>query len=170
MFRFIRRGYQLKLTARLVFAGCTAAAGLGQPTSFPGTGIHFKVDCSHKAEGTFPSIHGALKLLVPSASNVVTVSGTCKENLLVQGFDRLTLIFNHRSDEIFPLFSLFSKNTIVALRDRGLAFSPSLEFFRGSIAQRRVHTVANRNTLQLTLRCSSVAGLARRICWRKFLT
>ena len=83
---------KLKLTALLVFAGCTAASGFGQTMVYPGTGFNLKVNCGHKVEGKLMSINAALKLLVPSASNTVTVSGTCNENLLVQGFDRLTLI------------------------------------------------------------------------------
>jgi Right handed beta helix region len=49
-----------------------------------------KVHCGGK--GQFTSISSALKTLDPSLSNAVTVRGKCHENVLIQGFDRLTLI------------------------------------------------------------------------------
>jgi hypothetical protein len=39
-----------------------------------------------------PTINRALRLLDPQGPNTITVSGTCKENVLIQGFNRLTLI------------------------------------------------------------------------------
>jgi hypothetical protein len=82
-----------KFTAMIVLAGCAAVPMLGQsiPTSF-GQGINLKVNCSQKVVGTLPTINAALKLLSPAMSNTVTVSGTCNENVVVQAFDRLTLI------------------------------------------------------------------------------
>lgn len=50
------------------------------------------VKCGHK--GLPNTINGALKLLKqlnPEAPNTLTVSGTCKENVLIRGFNRLTL-------------------------------------------------------------------------------
>lgn len=38
-----------------------------------------------------PSINGALRLLDPAGPNTIRVSGTCHENVVIQGFDRLTL-------------------------------------------------------------------------------
>lgn len=49
-----------------------------------------KVNCNKN----HATISAALKLLKPEETNVVTVSGRCKENVLIQGFDRLTLITN----------------------------------------------------------------------------
>lgn len=42
--------------------------------------------------GPFGKINTALKFLNPSGPNTITVTGTCKENLFIQGFDRLTLV------------------------------------------------------------------------------
>ena len=84
---------RLKLTTMLVLAGCMTIPVFGQSTpSGYGQGVNLKVSCNRKAEGSLPSINAALKLLAPAISNTVTVSGTCNENLLIQGFDRLTLI------------------------------------------------------------------------------
>lgn len=49
-----------------------------------------KVHCGGK--GQFTSISSALKTLDPSQSNTVTVRGKRRENVLIHGFDRLTLI------------------------------------------------------------------------------
>jgi hypothetical protein len=76
---------KLKLTAVLILASCMTIPVYGQ-------GINLRVNCSGKMAGALPSIHAALKLLPPAMSNTVTVSGTCTENILIQGFDRLTLI------------------------------------------------------------------------------
>src|ERR1022692_3537311 len=51
---------------------------------------NLKVHCGGK--GQFTSISSALKTLDPGQSNTVTVKGKCHENVLIQGFDRLTLI------------------------------------------------------------------------------
>ena len=84
---------KLKLTAMLVLASCMTIPVFGQSTpSGYGQGVNVKVNCSRKAEGALPSINAALKLLAPAISNTVTVSGTCNENILIQGFDRLTLV------------------------------------------------------------------------------
>lgn len=45
-----------------------------------------RVRCGHP-----PSINGVLRLLDPAGPNTIRVSGTCHENVLIQGFDRLTL-------------------------------------------------------------------------------
>ncbi len=84
---------KLKLTAMLFLVGCITMSVFGQsnPSSY-GQGGYLKVSCSRKAEGTLPSINAALKLLAPAMSNTVTVSGSCNENILIQGFDRLTLV------------------------------------------------------------------------------
>jgi hypothetical protein len=82
-----------KFTAILILVGCTAMPMFGQsaPSSY-GQGINLKVNCGQKALGTLPTINAALKLLAPSMTNTVTVSGSCNENVQIQGFDRLTLI------------------------------------------------------------------------------
>jgi Right handed beta helix region len=84
---------KIKFTAIIILTGCMALPMFGQstPTS-SGQGMNLKVDCSRKSEESFPTISAALKKLNPTGPNTVTVSGTCNENLLIQGFDRLTLI------------------------------------------------------------------------------
>lgn len=79
---------KLKLMVTILFAAFAVVPTFGQFTG----GINLKVDCSHKLPGTFPSITAALKVLSPAGNNKVTVAGTCNENLLISGFDRLTLI------------------------------------------------------------------------------
>jgi hypothetical protein len=84
---------KLKLMAVAILAGCVTVPMLGQsrPASL-WQGVNLRVNCGQKVEGTLPTINAALKLLSPAMSNTVTVSGTCNENVLIQGFDRLTLI------------------------------------------------------------------------------
>ncbi len=48
------------------------------------------VNCNLPAP--FGRIGSALKFINPLGPNTVTVTGTCKENLVIRGFDRLTLI------------------------------------------------------------------------------
>jgi hypothetical protein len=77
----------------IVLLGCAAVPIFGQsiPSSL-GQRINLKVYCSHRMEGKLPTINAALKLLPPAMSNTVTVSGSCIENILIQDFDRLTLV------------------------------------------------------------------------------
>jgi hypothetical protein len=61
----------------------------------PGTAraATLKVACGQKS--TFPTINSALKALSsfsPQGPNTVEVSGSCHENVVIQGFNRLTLI------------------------------------------------------------------------------
>jgi len=51
-----------------------------------------QVHCGGKFGFGLSKINSALRLLAPQGPNTVTVSGTCKENILIKGFDRLTLI------------------------------------------------------------------------------
>jgi len=52
--------------------------------------MNLNIYCGQKL---FPnSINAALKLLNPQGPNTLSVFGTCNENVLIQGFDRLTLI------------------------------------------------------------------------------
>jgi hypothetical protein len=44
-----------------------------------------------KCVGRF-TIKGALKTLNPAGPNTLTISGTCNENVVIQGFNRLTLL------------------------------------------------------------------------------
>jgi len=53
-------------------------------------GADLAVQCGGKTP--LKTISAALKVLNPAGPNTVTVSGTCTENVLVQGFNRLTLI------------------------------------------------------------------------------
>jgi hypothetical protein len=69
---------KLKLTAMLILASYMTIPIYGQ-------GVNLKVNCSGKMIGALPSIHAALKLLAPAMSNTFTVSGSCNENILIQG-------------------------------------------------------------------------------------
>ena len=51
-----------------------------------------KVNCD--GTGALSTINGALKLLTPQGPNTLTVSGACHENVVIQSFDRLSLIAN----------------------------------------------------------------------------
>jgi Right handed beta helix region len=57
-----------------------------------GQAANLRVNCGGSSEDALPTINSAIRLLNPGALNIVTVSGSCHENILVQGFDRLTLI------------------------------------------------------------------------------
>lgn len=57
---------------------------------FAAHAIDLNVYCGQKH--SLNSINAALKLLNPAGPNTITVSGTCKENVVIQGFDRLTLV------------------------------------------------------------------------------
>jgi hypothetical protein len=48
-------------------------------------------DIAVKCVGKF-TINGALKTLTPAGPNTLTISGTCNENVVIQGFNRLTLL------------------------------------------------------------------------------
>ena len=48
------------------------------------------VNCN--APGPLSKINNVLKLLNPAGPNTLVISGTCKENIVIQGFDRLTLV------------------------------------------------------------------------------
>jgi hypothetical protein len=52
------------------------------------------VNCNDSDEGPTHSIGKALKKLDPEGPNTINVSGSCKENILIQGFGRLTLNAN----------------------------------------------------------------------------
>ena len=52
------------------------------------------VNCNDSDEGPTNSIGKALKKLDPEGPNTINVSGSCKENVLIQGFGRLTLNAN----------------------------------------------------------------------------
>jgi len=53
-------------------------------------GVNLKVNCGGKSAPS--SINAALKLLNPAGPNTLIVSGSCNENVLIQGFNRLTLM------------------------------------------------------------------------------
>jgi parallel beta-helix repeat protein len=57
---------------------------------------NLKVNCSQtgEREDQLRTITAALKRLNPIGPNTVTVSGACHENVVIQSFDRLTLIAN----------------------------------------------------------------------------
>ena len=52
--------------------------------------VNVPVNCNLR--GPLGRISTVLKMLNPTGPNTITVSGTCHENLFIQGFDRLTLI------------------------------------------------------------------------------
>ena len=49
------------------------------------------VNCNGSSENQLNSIGTALKLLKPEGPNTINVSGSCHENVLIQGFQNLTL-------------------------------------------------------------------------------
>jgi len=57
--------------------------------SNPAHGADLTVLCGGKAP--FATIQSALKFVNPSIRNTIIVSGTCNENVLIRGFDHLTL-------------------------------------------------------------------------------
>jgi hypothetical protein len=79
MCRFARKFVLLLAGFVLVVAHPAAADG----------GITLKVNCGGR--GPLSTISGALKLLDPRGPSTVIVSGACRENVAIQGFDRLTL-------------------------------------------------------------------------------
>lgn len=52
------------------------------------------VNCNGSGDDGPATITGALKFLDPEGPNTINVSGSCKENVLIQGFGRLTLNAN----------------------------------------------------------------------------
>jgi len=66
----------------LLVAGLTLLAADAQANTLT-------VNCGTK--GAFSTINGALKTLDPMGPNTLIVSGACKENVFIQGFDNLTL-------------------------------------------------------------------------------
>jgi Right handed beta helix region len=69
---------------RVVVFGCLVAFSLSAH------GADLKVECGGK--GQLSTISSALKKISPAGPNTVTVFGTCTENVLIRGFNRLTLI------------------------------------------------------------------------------
>ena len=57
--------------------------------SSPVRGADLTVLCGGK--GPFTTIQSALKFVNPSIRNTIIVSGTCNENVVIRGFDHLTL-------------------------------------------------------------------------------
>jgi len=55
---------------------------------------NLRVNCSLNSEEELPTITAALERLDPAERNTVTVSGACHENVVIQSFDRLSLIAN----------------------------------------------------------------------------
>lgn len=49
------------------------------------------VDCNGPKPGSFPSITAALNSLAPAGPNVITVQGTCKENVFIPYYQNLTI-------------------------------------------------------------------------------
>ena len=59
--------------------------------SLSASAANVSVNCSNPQTGVFPSINAALNSLDPSVPNVITVHGTCKENIFLFYFQRLTI-------------------------------------------------------------------------------
>jgi len=78
------------MQVRMKELGLLATAGFLFLLSMNAYGANLTVRCGAR-EG-LPTINAALKRLNPVGSNTLVVSGTCKENVLIRGFDRLTLI------------------------------------------------------------------------------
>lgn len=78
------RGLTQRLTVSAVVFGCLVAL------SVDAHGADLKVQCGGKTP--LSTISAALKVLNPAGPNKVTISGACTENVLIRGFNRLTLI------------------------------------------------------------------------------
>src|SRR5215470_20357596 len=50
-----------------------------------------QVACPGGGPGVFPSIHAALSSMNPNDANVITVSGTCVENIFIAHFTSLLI-------------------------------------------------------------------------------
>ena len=78
------RGLIPRGTISLILFGCLLAFALDAHAA------DVKVQCGSKAP--FSSIGAALKVLNRAGPNNVSISGTCTENVVIRGFNRLTLI------------------------------------------------------------------------------
>ena len=79
-----------RLIFSLALAAGVSAIGLFTPIAQAGD---TKVNCN--SPGANGKIANALSRLDPQASNVVHVRGSCHENLVIQGFDQLSLVAEH---------------------------------------------------------------------------
>jgi hypothetical protein len=52
--------------------------------------VNLTVNCN--ASSPVGKISNVLRMLIPAVPNTITVSGTCRDNLIINGFDRLSLI------------------------------------------------------------------------------
>lgn len=59
--------------------------------SLSASAANVSVTCGKSQAGTFPSINAALNSLNPAGPNLITVQGTCKENVFLFYFQRLTI-------------------------------------------------------------------------------
>ena len=71
----------------VALAACGIALSLFTAAAHAGDS---KVNCN--SPGAHGKIANVLRKLDPAATNVVHVSGHCRENLVITGFDRLSLI------------------------------------------------------------------------------
>lgn len=130
------RRLTLILALGIAFCGCATAR-----SSY--------VNCNGR--GALSTINGALKLLNPRGPNTITVVGTCKENVVIQSFDRLTLIasgasINDASDGVNPVVDI-EDSTRISLQgftinggDIGVLCSDfSLCRFKGNTIQNAVN-------------------------------
>jgi len=75
---------------RMKIGFLTAAVGFLFMLSVNAYGVNLTVRCGAR-EG-LSTINAALKRLNPAGPNTLVISGTCKENVLILGFERLSLI------------------------------------------------------------------------------
>ena len=68
----------------LLVVVCLALSGIASAASV-------SVNCNNPKPGTFPSITAALASLIPAGPNVITVQGTCKENVFIGYFQNVTI-------------------------------------------------------------------------------
>ena len=59
--------------------------------SLSASAANVSVNCTNPKTGTFPSITAALNSLDPAGPNIITVQGTCKENVFIFYYQRLTI-------------------------------------------------------------------------------
>lgn len=76
--------------ATAALAACGIALSLLMPVARAGD---TKVNC--RSHGPNGQVAAVLKGLDPAATNIVHVSGHCVENLVIRGFDQLTLVAEH---------------------------------------------------------------------------
>ena len=78
------------------------------------------VDCNGPKPGSFPSITSALNSLVPAGPNVITVQGTCKENVFIFYYQNLTIQSAHGTRAVIENAATPANIVLQAFGCRGL--------------------------------------------------